>query len=308
VFPFLKIKDSGRCMRRPGECGAAASVRRSTGLPSSVRVLLATAVALLMSCPHGTMSAQNTGKIARPVDSALSFESSTFQADYDRVWDLLSKILTDDGFDLTTKDRKLGRIETGYVTFSRNPRLSRLKSGVKSLAKTPRLFLRKWVDGKMKVLAEVHRLSQDSTEIVLRPDIYGFACTLADDSSVSGEWRQCNSNGKFEFELFNQLATLLGEKESAIPPKVRQDPEPAELTSVPTTRLEGSSALVLDSVPDGAEILLDNRLVGMTPSRLTVSPGSHKVVFRKKGYKGYEREFVILKDTALTIATEMEEQ
>jgi|GEM_PF-1660312 hypothetical protein len=308
MFSFLKIKDSCHCLGWPGECGNAASVRRSTGLPSSVRVVLATALALLMSCLHGAMWAQNKGKIARPVDSALSFESSTFQADYDRVWYLLSKILTDDGFDLTTKDRILGRIETGYVTFSRNPRFSRLKGGVKSLAKTPRLFLRKWVDGRMKVFAEVHRLSQDNTKIVLRPDIYGFACTLTDDSSVSGEWRQCESNGKFEFELFNQLATLLGEEKSAIPPEVRQGPEPAQLTPVTSARLEGSSTLVLNSVPDGAEILLDNRLVGMTPSRLTVSPGSHKVVFRKKGYKAYEREVAILKDSALTITTELEKQ
>jgi hypothetical protein len=59
-------------------------------------------------------------------------------------------------------------------------------------------------------------------------------------------------------------------------------------------------------VPEGAEILLDNQLVGMTPSRLTVAPGPHKVVFRKRDYRDYEREFVVLKDSELSIAAEME--
>jgi len=308
VLSFLRIKDFPLCLQWLSEPRVAASVRRSTGLPSSVGALLATVAALLVPCVHEAMLAQSKDKIARPVDSTLSFESSTFQADYDRVWYLLCKILTDDGFVLATKDRNLGRIETGYVVFSRNPRFSRLNRGVKALANPPRLFLRKWVDGRMKIYAEVHRLSENSTKIVLRPDIYGFASTLTDESGLTGEWRQCKSNGTFEFELFNQLATLLRDLGSEVPIEVTQAPKPASPASFAGAKLEGSSTLVLNSSPDGAEVLLDNQLVGMTPSRMTVSPGSHKVVLRKKGYKTYEREFVILKDSDLTITTEMEEQ
>ena len=108
------------------------------------------------------------------------------------------------------------------MIFSRHPEFSKLSNGVKSLAKTPRVFLKKWLDGRIKIFAEVRRLSQNSTEVVLRPDIYGFVSTLTDDTGVTGEWRQCTSNGNFEFELFNELATGLRKEGSMNPPEVTE--------------------------------------------------------------------------------------
>jgi hypothetical protein len=256
---------------------------------------------------------QERGKIAPPVDTEKSFERSTFQADEHQVYTLLLKILTNHGFDFLIKDKNLGRIETTYVVFSRNPEFSKLSNGVKSLAKTPRLFLKKWLDGRIKIFAEVRRLSQNSTEVVLRPDIYGFASTLTDDTGVTGEWRQCTSNGKFEFELFNELATGLRKEGSMNPPEVTEvRPKPIEEPTVlppdHSSGRQGSSNLVLNSVPEGAEILLDNVLVGMTPSRLTIAAGPHQVIFRKQGFKDYQRQFTALKDSDLTVLAEMEKK
>ncbi len=234
---------------------------------------------------------QEKGKIARPVDSEKSFERSTFQADQHQVYTLLFKILTKHGFDFVIKDKNLGRIETNYVIFSRHPEFSKLSNGVKSLARPPRLFLRKWMDGRIKIFAEVRRLAQNSTEVVLRPDIYGFASTLSDDSSVTGEWRQCTSNGKFEFELFNELATGLRKEGAMNPPEVTevqpQLPSPRNVSPLDKpSSWQGSTSLVLSSVPEGAEILLDDVLVGMTPSRITIAAGAHRVIFRKAGFQG----------------------
>jgi hypothetical protein len=256
---------------------------------------------------------QERGKIAPPVDTEKSFERSTFQADKHQVYNLLFKILTSHGFDFLIKDKNLGRMETTYIIFSRHPEFSKLSNGVKSLAKTPRVFLKKWLDGRIKIFAEVRRLSQNSTEVVLRPDIYGFVSTLTDDSGVTGEWRQCTSNGKFEFELFNELATGLRKEGSMNPPEVTEVVrKPAEtpnvLPSDNSAGRQGSSTLVLSSVPEGAEILLDNLLVGMTPSRLRVVAGSHRVVFRKPGFKDYQREITALKDSDLTVSAEMEKK
>jgi hypothetical protein len=64
--------------------------------------------------------------------------------------------------------------------------------------------------------------------------------------------------------------------------------------------------MVLSSVPEGAEILLDDVLVGMTPSRLTIAAGPHRVVFRKEGFKDYQRQFIVLKESDLTVSAEME--
>ncbi len=257
--------------------------------------------------------AQDRGTIARPVDPQKSFERSTFQADENQVWTLLTRILANRGFSFLIKDKKLGRIETTYIVFSRHPEFSKLSNGVKSLAKTPRLYFKTWLDGRIKIFAEVRRLSQNNTELVLRPDIYGFAQALTDDSGVTGEWRQCTSNGKFEFELFNELATGLRKEGTMNPPEVTQAPlMPAETNQRLATHASigrlASSSLVLSSAPEGAEILLDNVLVGMTPSRLTIPAGPHKIVFRKQGFKDYERQFIALRDSDLTVSAELEKK
>ena len=274
------------------------------------RIILA--ILLVIGCAVKLTLGQEKGKIARPVDTEKSFERSTFQADEHQVWTLLLKILTKHGFDYLIKDKNLGRIETNYIIFSRNPEFSKLSNGVKSLAKTPRLFLRNWLDGRIKIFAEVRRLSQNSTEVVLRPDIYGFAQAMSDDSGVTGEWRQCTSNGKFEFELFNELATGLRKEGSMNPPEVTEvQPklaEPATVSSSENSSTQGSSSVVLNSVPEGAEILLDNVLVGMTPSRLAIGAGPHRVIFRKRGFKDYERQFTALKDSDLTVSAELEKK
>ena len=254
---------------------------------------------------------QERGNTARPADSERSFERSTFQADQHQVYTLLVKILTRHGFDFIIKDKNLGRIETGYIVFSRHPEFSKLSDGVKSLAKTPRLFFKKWLDGRIKIFAEMRPLSQNSTEVVLRPAIYGYVSTLSDDSSVTGEWRQCTSNGKFEFELFNELAAGLRKEGTTNPPEVTevqpQPPNPQNVSPVDrSSSRQGSSSLVLSSVPEGAEILLDDVLVGMTPSRITIPAGPHRVIFRKAGFKDYQRQFTALKDSDLTVSAEME--
>lgn len=278
-------------------------------VPSRIVLL----VWFVAGCLPTPLFAQERGKIARPVDTEKSFERSTFQADEHRVWTLLMKILTNHGFDFLIKDKNLGRIETTYIVFSRHPEFSKLSNGVKSLAKTPRLFLKKWLDGRIKIFAEVRRLSQNSTEVVLRPDIYGFASTLTDDSGVTGEWRQCTSNGKFEFEVFNELATGLRKEGSMNPPEVtesqpKSESKPAKPVTDASSSRQGSANLVLTSVPEGAEILLDNVLVGMTPSRLTIAAGPHRIIFRKQGFKDYERQFSALKDSDLTVSAEMEKK
>ncbi len=247
-------------------------------------------------------------KIARPVDSSKSFEQSIFQTDYDQVWDGLVKILSARGFQFQIKDKSLGQIETNYLIFSRHPQLSRLGDGVKSLAKTPRIFLKKWLDGRIKVYATVRSQEQRITEVVIKPDIYGFSSTLTDDSGVTGEWRQCSSNGKYEFELFNELATALREGGTVNPSEVSDATKIESGKSEGEGQTESPSNLVINSAPDAAEIMLDGDLVGMTPSRLTVAEGSHDLVLRKKGYREYQKKLVVLKNSDVSVNVELERE
>jgi PEGA domain-containing protein len=272
-------------------------------LPTKFRV--ATLLGLMFS--QSILLAQEKGKIARPVDDAgQPFGTSTLQADYGTVWQMMTRILGQHGFDFVVRNRDLGRIETNYIVFSRHPEFSKLSGGVKSLAKTPRIFLKKWMDGRIRLFVEMHSQEQGATRVILRPDIYGFASTLSDDSGVTGEWRQCVSNGKFEFELFNEVATALRKLEGSsqtntLPAK---DVKKIELPAGVESQLSGT--VVLTSVPEGAEIFLDGELVGMTPSRLKIPAGSRRLSFRKRGFKDYEKVLVILQDSDLTIGAELE--
>jgi PEGA domain len=49
------------------------------------------------------------------------------------------------------------------------------------------------------------------------------------------------------------------------------------------------SSVDLKSTPDGAEITVDDKYMGSTPSALKLSPGDHKIKLEKSGFKVWER-------------------
>jgi hypothetical protein len=48
--------------------------------------------------------------------------------------------------------------------------------------------------------------------------------------------------------------------------------------------------LRVEGTPEGAEVLLDDRIVGRVPYRATVIPGSHKLRVREAGYTAFEQQ------------------
>jgi hypothetical protein len=247
-------------------------------------------------------------KIIPPVDTDKSIDRSTFQADFDQVWQELLDLLTEYGFKFRIRDKAQGRLETDYVVFTHSPRFSKISSGIKTFAKPPRAFLKKWDDGKMKVFVTVTRVSDGSTQILLRPELYGFASTRSDDSSVTGDWRLCQSNGKFEFEVFNEIATRLQKKASSSSPIESNTKSSGEVSEVPSTSaVKETGNVLISSVPESAEILLNNELVGMTPSRLVLKAGKYQVILQKNGYKKFIRQIVVTQGSDLTFSAELKE-
>ena len=243
-----------------------------------------------------------------PVDSDKSMDRSTFQANYDQVWQTLNELLVEYGFKFKIREKTLGKLETGFVIFSHNPHFSKVSNGFKAFVIPPKAMMKKWEDGKIKIYAEVHRVSEESTQLMLRPEIFGFASTVFDDSSLSGEWRLCQSNGKFEFEMFNEIATRLQKKsmlENSGESATKLSNEMPENAS--TTAAGETSNILVDSAPEGAEIFLNSQLVGMTPSRLSLKPGKYQVILRKSRYKRYIRQFVVIQGSDLTISVELKE-
>ena len=247
-------------------------------------------------------------KIVPPVRDDSNLGQATFSASYDQVWNVLVQILSDYQFEVRIRDKVEGKLETGVVVFSRNPHLSRLSTGVKAYATPPKSFLHKWLDGRMRIRLLMKRVSADSTHVGVEIEIEGFETSVFDDSTVSGDWKECKSNGKFEFELLNDVATHLRRKsaqslkEENIPVAASQKiPSKAE-----EKQREDLANLLLQSVPEGAEIYLNGKLVGMTPSRLSLAAGEYTVQFRKESYREFSRSLTVLKRSDLTISSELE--
>lgn len=55
----------------------------------------------------------------------------------------------------------------------------------------------------------------------------------------------------------------------------------------------GLSSVIVKSTPDGAEITVDDRFLGSTPSTVQLTPGEHKIVISKAGFKSWERTMTI---------------
>jgi hydrogenase maturation factor len=53
------------------------------------------------------------------------------------------------------------------------------------------------------------------------------------------------------------------------------------------------SSIAIKSTPDGAEITVDGKLVGTTPSTVQLAPGEHTVVIDKAGFKSWQRTITV---------------
>jgi hypothetical protein len=63
---------------------------------------------------------------------------------------------------------------------------------------------------------------------------------------------------------------------------------PAPAGAVPASQAEAS--LAVESTPPGADIEVDGAFVGSTPSTINVTPGSHEVAVKKKGFTDWTRK------------------
>jgi hypothetical protein len=65
-------------------------------------------------------------------------------------------------------------------------------------------------------------------------------------------------------------------------------------STAPATSVDSSvSSVDVKSSPDGAEITIDDKYMGSTPSTLKLAPGDHKVKLEKSGFKVWERTLAV---------------
>lgn len=74
-------------------------------------------------------------------------------------------------------------------------------------------------------------------------------------------------------------------------PKVAATEPSVEIATVPTAA--EPSTIVIRSTPDGAEITVDGKFVGSTPSTLKLSIGEHTITIEKSGFKLWTRAMTV---------------
>ena len=68
------------------------------------------------------------------------------------------------------------------------------------------------------------------------------------------------------------------------------------------------SAVDLKSTPDGAEIIVDDKFMGSTPSSLRLTVGDHKIKLGKPGFKTWERTMTVSAGATATVDATLEKQ
>ena len=51
--------------------------------------------------------------------------------------------------------------------------------------------------------------------------------------------------------------------------------------------------VAIKSSPDGADITIDDKFVGTTPSNLQLKAGEHSIVIEKSGFKAWQRTMTV---------------
>ena len=72
-------------------------------------------------------------------------------------------------------------------------------------------------------------------------------------------------------------------------------------TSKPEASATAMSAVVIKSTPDGAEITIDGKLVGTTPSTVQLTPGEHTISIDKSGFKQWQRTITVTAGGAINL-------
>ncbi|HVQ40491.1 MAG TPA: PEGA domain-containing protein [Pyrinomonadaceae bacterium] len=81
---------------------------------------------------------------------------------------------------------------------------------------------------------------------------------------------------------------------------------PADSQTSTATNNAALSTLLVKSTPDGAEITIDGKYVGSTPSTLTLAAGEHTVKVEKQGFKLWERPMTVSTGGTLTVDATLE--
>ena len=66
------------------------------------------------------------------------------------------------------------------------------------------------------------------------------------------------------------------------------------------------SSVTVKSTPGGADITVDAKYVGSTPSTLKLAPGDHTISVEKSGFKSWQRTVTLASGSEITLDATLE--
>jgi hypothetical protein len=79
-------------------------------------------------------------------------------------------------------------------------------------------------------------------------------------------------------------------------------PQPGVAAVLDTSNsIRGIGSVAIASEPGGAEIYVDGKFVGQTPSTIPMPTGDHRVILKIRGRKDWERTLEVLSGSQLTL-------
>lgn len=101
---------------------------------------------------------------------------------------------------------------------------------------------------------------------------------------------------KFGGGFMSQVSTSAAPSPSTSSPAGLQS---TQLTS--STPVAESSTVLVESTPDGADITVDGKYMGSTPSTTKLAPGDHAISVEKSGFKTWQRTMTVSAGGNLTV-------
>lgn len=79
--------------------------------------------------------------------------------------------------------------------------------------------------------------------------------------------------------------------------------KPADGTAavVPVSTSSNKGKVTVNSVPDGADVYVDDSFVGNAPANLFLPAGKHTVKVSQDGYKAWTKDVSVLADSEVTL-------
>jgi hypothetical protein len=126
------------------------------------------------------------------------------------------------------------------------------------------------------------------------------------DGGFKKGWFELASNHQFEKRILKATAEKVSQDyEKDLDHAISQLPTSGTPPQPEST--EGIS-VSLTSDPAPADIEIDGEYVGSTPSTLSLSPGAHAIVLKKRGFESWQRELSFRLGEKRTIHGELEQK